>query len=197
MPSPFYAREYTPELSSSVLAGQLNLIDQSESDEEGRARKEALAGGLEGTAEMGSKVGYARANAENAKLGLLGNWDATVAGKQYGERMTDEGQSFQASEAQKSRDFQEKLAEMGYQHQKELTDQSNRFGRTTEMQGLVAGIGLNTISKGIGTYLGGPAGAMAADAATKGAEDQFGVEEEGGMASQDPSQGGFNLNNLF
>ena len=58
------------------------------------------------------------------------------------------------------------------------------------MQGLVAGIGLNTISKGIGTYLGGPAGAMAAGAATDAiggtsgmpswmmAKDPFAAEEE-------------------
>ena len=191
MPSPFYAREYTPELSSSVLAGQLNLIDQSESDEEGRARKEALAGGLEGTAEMGSKVGYARANADNAKLGLLGNWDATVAGKQYGERMTDEGQSFQASEAQKSRDLQEKLAEMGYQWGTGEGQAERGQSRVTGQQGLVTGKLLGLAAKGVGAYFGGPVGAAAASAVMDKITDQdkYGTKE-GGVD-------GFDLNDLF
>lgn len=154
MQSPM-AREFSPELSSAYLAQLLNHIDTKEGQAEGNARREALAGGLEGTAEMGSKIGWARANAANEGLDVTNQFNLDVANKQYSERMADESRGFQAEQAQLNREEQERLSELGFEHSMALTKEEENYQDSGFWKGALTGGITSIASAGVGGYMGG------------------------------------------
>lgn len=134
-----FAFEFTPEMDERLLAGRLNSIERSASVDEGRARAEADAGGLMGQAQMGSKIGWARANAANAREDAMSHFALDTAGLRREERLTQESRAYGSSEAQKLRDFQEKLANMGYAHQRGMLSAQQGYERVQGQQGMITG----------------------------------------------------------
>ncbi len=103
----------------------------------GLARSEALSRGLEGDPYEASAVGRERA----ATSGQLADLDADIgyktAGLQREERLTGEGRQYQsgenersraftAAESEKNRNFQERLARLGYDQQRDMEAVGNR-----------------------------------------------------------------------
>ena len=138
MPTP-YASEFTNEMSESYLADLLGRSERRTGEDVGRARSEALAGGLGGQAEMGSKVGWARAAGAERESGIVNQFNLDVAGKQREERMIGERQTWQSSEAQKERDFREMLLARQEQFTRGEREAGQGYERVRGQQGMVAG----------------------------------------------------------
>ena len=160
---PPYASEFTPDMDAGFLASILKPIDDEEAANEGRAKTEAFAGGLEGQASLGSKVGAARQGAADTKARTIGQFNLGVADRQRQERLTEQENLYRSDEAQKSRDFQEKMTEMGYLQQSGERNASQRFGSNMFNRGALLGTVGKLAATGVGAYFGGPPGAAAAD----------------------------------
>lgn len=148
-------QEYTPELSKSFLDSITGGIDEQGRVDEGRAASEAASRGLdEQGAYVGSAVGQVRAGVARDKTSAIGAFNMDVAGKTREERLTKqnrgwsvEDRDFGAVEAQKNRDFQEHLAQLGYQY----GDASARRDKIYGEQGMVEGAAMKLGSSAINT----------------------------------------------
>lgn len=162
-----YAQEYTPELSAQFLAGELAPISEGEQEAEGLARQEGEEGGLIGKFSTAGKIAGARAAAASQKAGIIGQFNMERARAQYGERMTDENRTFQATEAQKQRDFQEMLTRLGYTNEIKRRESENRRSKIQGEQGLVEGALVQGAVSGIGGLAGGYGMGLAKTATSK------------------------------
>jgi hypothetical protein len=136
------APEYTPELSKSYLDSLMTGIDNQGRVDEGRAHAEEEARGLGGQAMEGSAVGAVRAGVAQNKASTIGAFNLDVANKTRDERLRDQSRDwsvqdrhYAAVEAQKNRDFQEKMTQLGYAY----GDASARRDMVYGQQGAVLG----------------------------------------------------------
>ena len=180
MPS-HYPKEYTPEMSAQYLTGRIGEIEAYGRQDEGRAVAEMASRGLLGQAQYGSAVGQARAGTAREKSRTIGDFNLRLAGLKREERMTEEGREYQSSEAEKSREFQEKLAVMGYQFRRGEREAMQGYQRVQSQQGAVVG-GLF----GIASSVSGAAIGAAMGAGGGGGGGGYVPGEGGGV-----SQGGF------
>ncbi len=137
---------YTPELGSSYLASILNKSTQQNIDEVGKARREGVSGGIVSEASTGERVAGSAGNTNTAYLDSLGSFGINVAGQKYGDRMSEEGMSFQADEKQKSRDFETQVASLEMQFREGNASAERGYEHITEQQGLPFGIAGSMIS---------------------------------------------------
>lgn len=107
-----YAKEYTPELTKEMLAGELGDIDQLVREQEGVATSNAYARGLGGQAMHGSLIGAVRAGGVRQKAATIADFNAKLAGLRREERLTEEGRAYETEQTQKDREFQEKMTRL-------------------------------------------------------------------------------------
>ena len=175
-----YAQEFTPELSQSFLANQLNLSSNNEAAEVGRAHEEGEEGGLVGQAAEGSRVGAATDNANRNVNDTVTRFNTDVAGKQYSERMTDEREAFQDTERQKTEAFQQSMEQLGYSQRVQSKESDNRFNKISAYQGLALG----TLTGSATSYGGGYKGAQSSGG---GGDDKSGNMGDGQDYTDDAS----------
>lgn len=152
-----YAGEYTPELNKEYLAGLLAPIEEAGAEQEGRARSEAAARGLEGQAMAGSMIQGARSETARQKAATISKFNFDVAGLSRAERLTKEQEAYQSSEAEKQREEQEKLTKMGFEFQDQQREAARRASSVIGPQqvlGLTAGLIGSGISGATGGYFG-------------------------------------------
>ena len=157
MPS-HYPKEYTPEMTQDYLRGRIGDIERYGRQDEGRAVAEMASRGLLGQAQYGSAVGQARAGTAREKSRTIGDFNYRLAGMKREERLLEEGREYQSSEMEKSREFQEKLAVMGYSFRRGEREAAQGFERVQSQQGAVTGGLFGMASMGLGGYMGGLAG---------------------------------------
>lgn len=148
------AGEYTKELSESFLANLLNQKSKAQTTAVGLARKEGEAEGLVGQAATGSRVGAAVAEYDTGLDNAVENFNLDVAGKKREERLTDEERMYRDTERQKTEEFQKSLASMGYIFQDQQREANRKERSQFNAGGFLSGLVGNTISAGVGTYLG-------------------------------------------
>ncbi len=143
IPQQSFAPEYTPELSKSYLAGELGDIEQSGRVDEGRASAEAASRGLLGQAFEGSAIGQVRAGTASDRRRAIGGFNLDVANKQRDERLyntrTADTRAYESTEAEKNREFQKSMAQMGYMFQDSQRNNQNRADKIMGEQGMVEG----------------------------------------------------------
>lgn len=137
-----FASEFTPELSQDYLARLLNDNVNEEAAGVGRARQEGESAGLVGQASTGSRLAAVEDDFNRNANDAVGKFNLDVAGKQYGERMTDEERAFQDTERQKQDDFQREMTVLGYNAQGAARNAQNRANKIQGEQGMVEGLGL-------------------------------------------------------
>ena len=108
MPAP-YAQEFTPDVVSRAVQAQLSGIDLEGEQEEGQADSAAASRGLLDQAQGASMAAGAEADTASKRASAISNWNYKVAGMQTQERMTEEQQAYESSEAQKDRDAQQQM----------------------------------------------------------------------------------------
>lgn len=155
-----FAKEYTPEMSKSYLASLLQPIDDFSRVDEGRATAEAASRGLLGQAYEGSAIGAVRSGARNEKARTIGAFNLDVANKMREERLGSqsrgyavEDRNFASVEAEKMRNFQQKMAEMGYMHDDASARRDKVYGEQGLLEGGAMTIGVNALNPG--NWLGG------------------------------------------
>lgn len=152
------AEEFTPELSQSYLASLLNPIDEREQSDVAEARREGQLGGLVAQAATGSRVGAIESQDAQLRNQTINRFNWDVAGKQYGERMTDEARAFQDTERRKAEDFKTEMASLGYQFDVGSLSARQGFEKDQARQGLVIGSLLSLGSQAAGKYAGSKMG---------------------------------------
>jgi hypothetical protein len=151
------ASEFTPELSSDYLASLLNPIEENERKNVGTARQEGAAAGLVGQAAEGSRIGAEEENAGLQENSAINGFNLDVANKQYGERMTDEAQSFQDTERQKTEAFQQQMEAEGFAHEDAAAAGAKHAAEQGQLVGGFFGLA-GSAAKAAGASAGGGAG---------------------------------------
>ncbi len=155
-----YAPEFeTPELSRSYLDSLLGGIDDQSRVDEGRALAEQAARGTLGQQTADSAVGAVRAGVARDKSRTIGEFNLGVADRRREERLGEKGRgwnvedrNFGAAEAEKSRAFQEKMAQLGYMY----GDASARRDSNMDFGGFLTGIAAPIAAAGVGGYMARP-----------------------------------------
>lgn len=148
------AREFTPELSKEYLSAGLGDIERYGRRRKGQAVARMGARGLLGQASYGSEIGEAISETGRERSRYIGDFNLKVAGLQREERLTGERREYEMTEAEKTRKFQERLANMGYTFRRGEREASQGYERVQAQQGAVTGAIGSTISRGLGAYAG-------------------------------------------
>lgn len=153
-------REFTPEINQSLYERMARPVREQGARDVASARSTSLARGLTGDPFEASLTGLAKQGTANKLSDINADIQWTGAGMARDERLTGEqraygtsereaGQQFQGAQNEANRAFQERLARLGYQNQREQADRESEGG-LLQLGGTV-----------LGTYLGGPAGGYA------------------------------------
>lgn len=136
--------EFTPEITEDYYKKMARPIEERGASNVGLARSEALSRGLTGDPFESTGVGAARAGTSKELSDLYSGINFDVAGLARGERLTKEGQTFQAGESEKNRAFEERMARLGYGNQRDMLAQQNRYAQQQlpwQIGGQALGIG--------------------------------------------------------
>lgn len=150
-----YQNPYTSALGQQYLAGQLASVDTDEQAQEGQAWNEGDEGGLIGKFSTSGKIAGARSNAAATKAGIIGNYNMTAAAAQQNQQnqnMALEGEEFSGSELTQQENFQQMMAEQGWNQEQNMAN----FGRHQAEQGAFAGLGMGLLGQAASSY--GPGG---------------------------------------
>lgn len=152
-------KEYTPELNQDYLASLLNPIEEGTASAVANVNARRRAGGLDSQASTGAEMGAIEAGALRAKSDTIGKFNFNVAGMKRGERLTNEKQAYESTEAQKERDFREHMNELAYARSVKDRESQNRANKIAGQQGMVTGALVSLGSAAAGGYFGGLGGA--------------------------------------
>jgi hypothetical protein len=145
---------YTPEINAEYLKSMQRPVVQQGNVDVGRARGEALRRGLEGDPFEALRVSGAVNNTSNRLTDMNANLAYNVAGLQREERMGTENfnrtTSFQAGEAEKDRQFKERMAVQERAYQDAIRRAQQRAQRRSFWPNLIS----NVAATGAGAYLG-------------------------------------------
>ena len=151
--------EFTPEINEDFYNRLSRRISERGAQDVGRARGEALSRGLTGDPFEASAVGSARSATSNELADLDANLSYNVAGLQRQERLGKEQRGYQVedrdlgfAESVKNRDFQERMARLGYDQQRDMEALQNRRAYQGAIANAGVGIGKSLISAGIGGF---------------------------------------------
>lgn len=114
------AFEYTPEINAEYLATLRRPIEERGIQAVGRARGEALRRGLTGDPFEALRVGSAEAGTQRALADTEAGLAYNTAGLRREERLTGEQRAYESAEAEKARQFQEKMAATMFNYQNAL-----------------------------------------------------------------------------
>jgi hypothetical protein len=150
-----YGQEFTPELEEGFLRRLTGGIQKRGDMARGNARREALDRGLEGDVWESSKVGLEEMDTREQ----IGNTEAdfayNLAGLRRDERLQGqqrkyqvEDRDFAAGEAQKERDFNERMTRFGYGLYGDRMRTQNRYDAQASLWNTGARLGGLGIAKG-------------------------------------------------
>lgn len=146
--------EYTPEINADYLKSIQRPVIQQGNVAVGQARGEALRRGLEGDPFEALRVGGAVNNTNNRLTDMNADLAYKTAGLQRDERMGLENfnrtTAFQSAEAEKDRQFKERMAVQERAYQDAVRRAQERAQRRSFWPNLIS----STVSTGAGMYLG-------------------------------------------
>ena len=149
------AMEFTPEINEDFYGRLAGRIARRTDAGVGQARGEALARGRQGDAFETSAVGMARGRGAEELNDLDAELAYKLAGMQREERLTKEGQVFQAGESQKDREAEEREREFNWLRYGGQAADAAKTANRRAYQGALWSAGAsaagNVIGRGIGS----------------------------------------------
>lgn len=118
--------EFTPEITQDFYNSMARPIIQRGKANVAAARSNAVDRGLTGTPFESSAVQGAQGQADTDLSDFYAKTNYDVAGLKRGERLTQEGQQFQAGESAKNRSFEQSMAAQNYDRQRDMEALQNR-----------------------------------------------------------------------
>ncbi len=144
-------KEFSPEITEDFYNRLAGRIGKRTDQNVGLARSEALAAGRQDDPYADISVGYQRAAGNENLADLDADMAYRLAGLGREERLTKEGQQFQAGESEKDRGFRERMAK---QYQDYMSGQADTDYRR-QYQSALWMTGGKLASKAIGYGMGG------------------------------------------